>query len=83
MELSPAVDVPVAISTTWTGPDESVLTYTNPPIRLSFTHYISTAVLKDINLSDSGEYTCTVNIGNEITMSANNSVTVGRYIASS
>ena len=79
VELSPAVDVPVSISTVWTGPDESSLVYTNPPIRMSFTHYISTAVLKDIDLADSGEYACITDIGNEITMTANNSVIVGRY----
>ena len=82
VELSPVhvVDVPVAIRTTWIGPDGSTLMYTNPPSRLSFTHYITTAVLKDINLADSGEYTCTTDIGNEITVSANTSVTVGRYV---
>lgn len=79
VELSPAVDVPVTISTVWTGSEGSTLMYTNPPIRLSFTHYISTAVLKDIGLADSGEYTCTVDIGNEITVLANYSVIVGRY----
>ena len=78
VELSPAVDVPVTVSTMWTGPEGSTLMYTNPPIRLSLTHYTSTAVLKDIELADSGEYTCTIDIENEITMSANNSVIVGR-----
>lgn len=80
VELSSAVDVPVTISTVWTTPDGSALTYTNPPIRLLFTHYISTAVLKDIDLADSGDYTCTVDIGDKITISARYSVIVGRYI---
>ena len=79
VELSPAVDVPVTISAVWTGVEGSTLMHTNPPIRLSFTHYISTAALKDIGLADSGEYTCTVDIGNEITVLANYSVIVGRY----
>ena len=82
VELSPAVDVPVAIRTTWIGPDGSTLMYTNLPARLSFTHYITTAVLKGIDLADSGEYTCTTDIGNEITVSANTSVTVGRCVIS-
>ena len=79
VELSPAVDVPVAISTVWTGPDGSTLRSTYPPKRLSTTHYTSMAVLSDIKLADSGEYTCTADIGNEITISAKESVVVGRY----
>lgn len=73
------VDVPLSISTWLVGPDGSSLRYTSRPIRLSFTHYTSTAVLSYIDLADSGEYTCTINIGSEITMSANHSVIVGRY----
>ena len=80
VELSSAVDVPVTISTVWTAPDGSALTYNNPPIRLLFTHYISIVVLKDIELADSGDYTCTVDIGDKITISARYSVIVGRYI---
>ena len=79
VELSPVVDAPVTISTVWIGPDGSPLMYANYPTRLSFTHYISTAVLRNIDLADSGEYTCTINVGSEITMSANHSVIVGRY----
>ena len=42
VELSPAVDVPVTVSTVWTGPDGSILMSAAPSsVMKSFTHYTS------------------------------------------
>ena len=78
VELSPAVDVPMNIITTWTGPDGSTLTSAAPPIMKSFTHYTSKAVLNYVESADSGNYTCTVNIGGETRASVMKTLMIGK-----
>ena len=77
VELSPSVDVPLMISTVWTGPGERIITSATPPIAGSLTHYTSTVVINSIESVDSGEYACAMSIGSEISMSARKSVSVG------
>ena len=78
VELSPAVNVPLAISTVWTGPDGSTLSSGTPPVMKSLTHYISKAKLNYIESADSGNYTCTVSIGGKIRASVSKVVVVGK-----
>ena len=78
VELSPAVDVPVNITTVWTGPDGSILTSAAPPIMKSFTHYTSKAVLNYVESADSGNYTCTVNIGGKSRASLMKMIMIGK-----
>jgi hypothetical protein len=78
VELSPAVDVPVAISTAWIGPDEATLTSAAPPVMKSFTHYTSKAKLNYVESADSGNYTCTVSISGNIRASVSKTVVVGK-----
>ena len=60
MEFSPVVDIPVAISAVWTGPDGSTLRSAASPVMKSFTHYTSKVKLNYVESADSGHYTCTV-----------------------
>ena len=78
VEFSPAVDIPVAISTAWTGPGESTLTSGAPPVMRSFTHYTSKAKLNYVESADSGNYTCTVSIGGKIRASVSKIVVMGK-----
>ena len=78
VELSPAVDVPVTISTVWTGPDGSMLTSGAPPVMKSLTHYTSKAKLNYVESADSGNYTCTVSIGRQIRALVSKIVVIGK-----
>ena len=62
VELSPAVDVPVTVSTVWTGPDGFVTTNTAQPVMGSTTTYISTAMVSSFGRDQSGQYICTVTV---------------------
>ena len=77
VELSQSVDIPLTISTVWTGPDDTILSSATPPVTGSLTHYTNTVMLSFVESADSGEYTCTVNIGSEVSISARRSITVG------
>ena len=60
VELSPLVDVPVNVSTEWTGPDGFMTTNTAQPgtgIR-STTTYASNAIVSSSGREQSGNYTC-------------------------
>ena len=78
VELSPAVDVPVNVTTVWTGPDGSTLTSATTPIMRSFTHYTSKAKLNYVEAADSGNYTCTVSIGGKIRASVGRKIVIGK-----
>ena len=80
VELSPAVDVPVSISTAWSGPDGSVLMSPAPPLMKSVTHYTSKAKLNYVESADSGIYNCTVSIGDKIRASVDKMITIGSQI---
>ena len=77
VELSPAVDVPVTVSTVWTGPDGSILMSAAPPVMKSFTHYTSEAKLNYVELTDSGNYNCTVSIEGKIRISMEKKIVIG------
>ena len=72
------MDVPVAISTAWTGPDGSTLISGAPPVMKSFTHYTSKAKLNYVESADAGNYTCTVSIGGKIRASVSKIVVIGK-----
>ena len=77
VELSPAVDIPVAVSTVWTGPDGLTLMSAAPPVMMSFTHYTSEAKLNYIESADSGNYNCTVIIGGKRWISVEKKIVIG------
>ena len=77
VELSPAVDVPVTVSTVWTGPDGSILMSAAPPVMKSFTHYTSEAKLNYVESTDSGNYNCTVSIEGKIRISMEKKIVIG------
>ena len=58
VELTPLVDIPVAVNTVWTGPDGFMTTNTAPHVMGSTTTYTSTAMVSSIGREQSGQYTC-------------------------
>ena len=72
------MDVPVSISTVWTGPDGSTLMSAAPPVMRSFTHYISKTKLNYVESTDSGNYTCSVSIRGKFRASVGKIVVVGK-----
>ena len=82
IELHPAVDIPVHITTVWTGPDGSKLTSAASPVMKSFTHYTSKITLNYIKPENSGSYTCNVSIKNYKEISADKEIVIGKLIES-
>ena len=79
VELSQSVDVPVAVSTMWTGPDNfNIVTQQMG----STTTYTSTVMVSSFGRNQSGDYTCiaTVNSTSQFIMASSppSRVTVGR-----
>ena len=72
------VDVPLTITTLWTGPDGSLLAPPKNAAGVSLTHYTSRTVYNSVESSDSGDYTCTVTIGSEVKTSVKKSIIVGK-----
>lgn len=69
---------PVDIQAVWTGPNGSLLIsdlVTETPSR-----YISEAELDSIDSTNAGEYTCTINIGKETSLSAKKILTVDKHM---
>ena len=63
VELSPAVDVPVAVNTVWTGPDRFMHhNIAQPDMRSNGIYMISTVKIYSFNRNQSGNYNCTVTI---------------------
>ena len=58
VELSPAVDIPVTVTTVWTGPAGFMTTNTAQPAMGSTTTYTSTATVSTFGRDQSGLYTC-------------------------
>ena len=80
VELSPAVDVPVAVNTVWTGPALTTVTPTSIMME-SLTRYITVAM---VDAARNGSYTCqaTVSSSSQFTtgggsVSASTIITVG------
>ena len=69
VELSPLVDVPVTVSTEWTGPDGFVTTNTAQLVTGSTTTYASTAMVSSSGREQSGNYTCKATIRSTISSS--------------
>lgn len=55
VELNQAVDVPMTLSTVWTGPNGFTTTNTSQP---DMTTYTSTALINTFGRNNSGIYTC-------------------------
>ena len=59
VELNPLVDVPVTVTTKWSGPDGFMTTNTAQPVIGNPTAtYSSTAVVSSSGIEQSGNYTC-------------------------
>ena len=58
VELSPAVNVEVAVGTVWTGPAGFMTTNTAQPVMGSTTTYTSTAMVSSFGRDKSGDYIC-------------------------
>ena len=58
VDLDPAVDVPVTVTTVWTGPAGFMNTTTAQPVVGSTTTYTSTAMVSSFGRDQSGNYTC-------------------------
>ena len=59
VELSPDVDIPVTVTTVWTGPAGFMTTKTAQPVMGSTTTYTSTAIISSFGKDQSGLYICT------------------------
>ena len=57
------VDIPVAVTTAWTGPGGFMRINTAQFVVGSTTTYTSTATISSIGQDQSGNYTCTVTVG--------------------
>ena len=75
VELNPAVDVPVTVTTVWTGPAGFMTTNTAQPVMGSTTTYTSTAMVNSFGRDQSGVYTC------EATLSSDTSVIGGMAVS--
>ena len=64
VELSPAVDVPVAVNTVLTGPAGFVATSTSQPVteNTRSISYTSTAMVSSLGRNQSGVYRCTASL---------------------
>ena len=58
VELSPLVDVPVTVTTMWTGPAGFMTINTAQPVMGSTTTYTSTAMVSSFGRDQSGVYSC-------------------------
>ena len=58
VELSPVVDVPVTVTTMWTGPAWFITTNTAQPVMGSTTTYTSTVMVNSVGRNQSGNYSC-------------------------
>ena len=63
VELNPAVDIPVTVSTVWTGPSGvAILSNDTSAMHNLSEYYISTAVISSFGRNQSGNYCCTASI---------------------
>ena len=62
VELNPVIDVPVTVTTEWTGPDGFMTTNTAQPVVGSATTYTSTAMVSSFERDQSGDYVCGASI---------------------
>ena len=89
VELSPAVDVPITVSTIWTGPNGALFPNDSDSEAVMENHtvYTSTVTFSSFGKEQSGNYTCTASVNslipfvddsNSTTNSTVTEVTVGK-----
>ena len=78
VQLSPAIDVPVNVSTEWSGPERIIFLPHRivPAVMIDIATYTSTVT---IDAARSGSYTCQATISSGGTMSGSANVTVGIF----
>ena len=77
VELSPAVDIPVAVNTEWTGSTTRTMFLPNKMVTammVNLTTYISTVM---VDAARSGNYTCQATVTSGRTISGSATITVG------
>jgi hypothetical protein len=76
VELSPAVDVPVSVTTEWSGPERTMFLPNKiiPAMMVNVTTYTSTAT---IDLARNGNYTCQATVSSGGTTSGSTNIAVG------
>ena len=62
VELSPMIDIPVTVTTEWTGPAGLVTTNAAQPVMGNTTVYTSMAMISSFGRNRSGVYTCRATI---------------------
>ena len=79
VELSSAVDVPVTVSTEWTGPADVTFMPTNPvpAVMVNVMMYINTV---EVNAAKNGSYTCQATITSGGTTFGSINITVGMFL---
>ena len=80
VELSPAVDVPVTVSTVWTDPDGFMTTRTAQPVMGSSTNYAATYMISSFRRSNSGIYSCQATVSLTSNAYIGDSSTISRAI---
>ena len=73
-----AVPISVDIQVEWTGPNGSSLK--SDLVMETTSRYISEVELEAIDSTHEGEFTCTTNIGKEMSISAKKTLTVGKHM---
>ena len=78
VELSPAVDIPVTVTTEWSGPSDVVLMPANPvpTVMGNTTTYTSTV---SVDAARNGRYICQATITSGGTTTGSADITVGTY----
>ena len=76
-ELSSVVNISYSVSTMWKGPQGIIIASSAATEMKSYTLYTLSNNLRFLRLADSGEYTCTMNFGNGVEVSASTNITIG------
>ena len=79
VKLNPAVDVPVNVTTEWSGPERTMFLPNKivPAVMMNLTTYISTVT---VDAARNGSYTCQATITSGGTTSGSANITVGMYL---
>ena len=68
VDLDPAVDVPVTVTTVWTAPDGVTLSPADP-ITVNMTSYTSEVMVSSFGRNQSGVYNCTATVSSNLSLS--------------
>ena len=79
IELNPAADIPVTVTTEWSGPERTIFLPDKvvPAVMVNLTAYTSTAT---ISVARNGSYTCQAAVSPNGTTSESTNITVGIYL---